>query len=64
MSEAMEPFDPNVALKIAEIIGPSSAAAKALVELTERLARGEDVGLFKRGAAFIVGPSVKEGKRE
>ena len=43
--------------RIAKILGPNSATAKALVELKARRAAGEDVVLLIWGPMIVVGPN-------
>lgn len=43
----LKPFDEATAKHVADIIGPSSGAAKALRELHERRAAGEQVALYR-----------------
>jgi hypothetical protein len=46
--------------KAALIIGPSGAAAAALVEAERRRARGEDVAFYRtRSNCILVGPNVE-----
>lgn len=47
---------------IAWILGPFSAAQKALWEMARREKNGEQVGCFIVDGAFVVGP-VEEGER-
>jgi len=54
------PYDERAAERVAVILGPSSAAAKALVELKERRAEGEVVELFRSGEMFLVGPPLPD----
>lgn len=42
--------------RLAKIMGPSSATAKALVELKQRRANGEDAVLLIAGSMILVGP--------
>lgn len=41
---------------VAAMLGPSSAAAKALAELEQRRASGEDAIILKDDRLWIVGP--------
>lgn len=61
----MRPFSVDDALRVAEILGPTSAAALALCELLRRQQAGEDVGLFRTDSMFVVGltpPAQSEEK--
>jgi len=48
--------DEQLARITANVIGPSSAAAKALETLERRRAAGEDVVIFERKSTWWVGP--------
>lgn len=48
--------DEQLARITANVIGPSSAAAKALESLERRRAAGEDVVIFERKSTWFVGP--------
>jgi hypothetical protein len=52
----MLPYDEEQAQRIADIVGPSSAAAKALAQLQRRRSDGEDVYLWIVENAILVGP--------
>lgn len=56
---ALLPLDEASARWVAEIIGPHSAAARALKEMEGRRARGEDVRLYEAPGTIIVGPSIR-----
>lgn len=51
----------QLALRVATIIGETSAAHKALMELRSRRERGECVELIRCGQTWIVGPSPDKG---
>ncbi len=53
----MERFDETRAHAVANIMGPSSAAAKALEQMERRRADGEDVYLWLCGSSILVGPN-------
>lgn len=42
----------------AKILGPSSAAAKAIEDLDARRANNEDAVIYQRGAFLLVGPRI------
>jgi hypothetical protein len=52
----VDTVDEDVARKVASIIGPSSAFGRALSELDERRAGGEDLLLVRRGASLLIVP--------
>lgn len=53
----MFPYDEEMAERIAKIVGPSSAHAKALSQLRDRRAAGEDVYLWIVDShTILVGP--------
>lgn len=52
----VEEVDEEVARKVANIIGPNSAAGKALDQLKARRDAGEDVAIVKAAGGFIVVP--------
>lgn len=52
-----EPVSRDFVERIAHIIGNSSAAAAALVDLERRLAAGENAAIFMVDGSFIVGPA-------
>lgn len=52
-------YDEERARKVAYIIGPQSATARALAELERRRKAGEDVCLYRVGCTLIVGPPVR-----
>ena len=58
MTERMTltPISDETAMRIAHIIGGHSAASQALAEAERRRAAGENVGLFRAGDHFVVGP--------
>ena len=51
--------DEELARKSAHILGESSAAARALVELERRRAAGETVEIFNHQQSWIVGPPLE-----
>lgn len=55
-SPILEPLDEDIARRIAHILGPQSAAAKALNELELRRKDGDDIALFTYGDTILVGP--------
>lgn len=60
MGMRLEFYSEETAQRIAKIIGPFSAAAAALRDLSERRTRGEDVSLYiAKDGAFVVGPTAK-----
>ena len=44
--------------RTAKILGPSSAAAKAVADLEARRASSEDAVIYQRGAFLLVGPRI------
>lgn len=46
----------DLAIRSADILGPSSAAHKALAELWSRMNAGEEVGIWRAGNTWVVGP--------
>lgn len=48
--------DRHLLAALAHILGPSSAAAKALAELERRKAAGESVTILHTGRTLVVGP--------
>lgn len=52
----------ELARRVAEIVGPQSAAAQAVATYDQRIAEGEDVDIFKLKDSFLVGPPLD--KRE
>ncbi len=46
--------------KIAAIIGPQSAASKALLELKRRRDNAENVYCYTDGQTFFVGPEIED----
>ena len=60
MSVRLHAYSIEAALRVAEIIGPQSAAAQALAELHRRQSSGEDAALFLSGNAFVVGPKPQD----
>jgi hypothetical protein len=59
----LTPCSPDIARRVAKIIGPYSAAAMALAELDARTERGENVSLYTSGNSFVVGPLPTEFSR-
>ena len=53
---AMEPIKEAVVRRVAEIMGPSSAAARAVRDFEDRQANGENVGFYHESRTWIVGP--------
>lgn len=51
-----EEVDEGAARRVADIVGPSSAAKRALEQLAARRLAGEDVVLLKSGRMFFVAP--------
>lgn len=49
-------FEEDAARRIAEIIGPASAAALAIANLEQRRTAGEDAVIWRDGKRWIVGP--------
>jgi hypothetical protein len=47
-----------LARRVAVIVGPNSAAAAALTELSRRKERGENVELTKTDGVWVVGPKA------
>lgn len=56
----VEPLSRSIVERIAYVVGESSAAAKALIELDRRLALGENVCVYQAGRSFFVGPAPRE----
>lgn len=57
----MEELPIDTLVRIARVVGPSSAAARALKEINERRARGEEnIACYRYGATLLVGPRVDE----
>ena len=56
--DALAPISVESVLRVAEIFGRHSAAAKALDELLVRRARGEDVCLYEAPGCLVVGPVI------
>lgn len=54
------PYSEKHARRVANVLGPSCAAFKALAELERRRKAGENVALFIAPEQFIVGPPVKD----
>ncbi len=52
----MEPVTENIVRRVAEIMGPSSAAAKAIRDFELRQQAGEDVAFYHEPRTWIVGP--------
>lgn len=48
------------ARKVAHIVGPESAAAKAVAEYDRRVAAGEDVDIIQMKGSLLVGPPVEK----
>ena len=46
--------------RIAKIMGKTSAAAKALSDLTTRRQNNEDVAVYQKGQVYLVGPRIEE----
>ena len=46
--------------QVVQIIGPQSAASRALADAERRRANGEDVAFYRtRGGCILVGPNVE-----
>ena len=59
----LELLDPRIVQSVAAIIGPDSAAARALIEYHRRTKDGERVAIFKdanRAGMLWVGPIPEE----
>jgi hypothetical protein len=58
----LEPYPIEIAMRGAEIIGPSSSFAQALAELARRREAGERVDLFRCRTPdmLVVGPASDE----
>ena len=54
-----EEVDEPTAQRVADIVGTSSAAGRALRQLAERRLAGEDVVLLKSGRMFFVAPRTQ-----
>ena len=52
----MIPVSEDEARRIADIIGPFSAAARALKDVARRRAEGEDVMIYRSLSLWLVGP--------
>lgn len=58
-SEPLDIARERLARRSAHILGPSSAAHKALAELDRRRLAGEDVAIFYLGTTWFVGPPLR-----
>lgn len=59
MSYKLHEVDENAIRRTANIVGPSSASARALADLDERRAAGEDAALFlTHSSSIVVGPRI------
>ena len=54
----MEELDEATIRITAGILGPSSAAAQAVVNYEKRVEAGEDVAFYKSGNSILVGPRL------
>jgi hypothetical protein len=59
MNSHLQPVEESLIKRVAFVMGPSSAAQKALNEATERRARGETVTFAKSGTSVVVVASNK-----
>ncbi len=48
--------DEDAVRRVARVIGPCSAADRALAELDMRRKAGEDVAIFQTPSSWVVGP--------
>lgn len=55
----VKPVDEDAVRRIAQIIGPCSAADQALAELDARRRDGEDVAIFQTPSGWVVGPPLR-----
>lgn len=56
--------DEDVLRQTAAIMGKTSASARALEELKERQARGEDAAIYQQGSVLLVGPRIEDGCKD
>lgn len=56
----LKPADEDAVRRIAEVIGPCSAADLALAELDMRRRNGEDVMIFQTPSSWVVGPPLSK----
>ncbi len=54
----MELVTEDIVRRMATIMGPGSAAAKAVQDYEARTAAGEDVAFYKAPSTLLVGPRV------
>lgn len=54
MNSHLQPVEESLIKRVSFVMGPSSAAQKALNEATERRARGEAVAFAKNGSRIVV----------
>lgn len=59
MSGRLGEMDEKVCWRIAQILGPNSAAAQALADLARRRTGGEDAALYLDRGTIIVGPRLE-----
>ena len=52
----IKPADEDAVRRIAEVIGPCSAADRALAELDMRRRAGENVTIYQTPSSWLVGP--------
>ncbi len=57
---AVAALEEEAARRVAEIMGPFSASAKAIAELEKRRAAGEDAYIVNDGKTWLVGQFLKE----
>ena len=50
--------DEDAVRRVAHIIGPCSAADRALAELDMRRRDGQDVAIYQQGSFWLVGPRI------
>jgi hypothetical protein len=51
-------------MRIAAIIGPESAASKALAEIDRRRQVGEDARCYMNGSMYLVGPALSPPSKD